>query len=166
MFFSSHLRPAVASGGRGHGGVKLSEETIRNRLRDWPVARLATLAPDGRPTQVPIVFAQMGDRLWSPVDGKPKSGGELARVRNLRQRPRVSLLLDDYDEDWQRLWWIALDAQGEVVQPEAPERDETFQAALEALRGKYPQYANVPLLGEPPTLLAFRPQRIRSWCAK
>ena len=145
--------------------MKLSEDTIQQRLRDWPVARLATLSPDGGPTQVPIVFARVGDCLWSPVDGKAKSGGELARVRNLRARPRVSVLLDDYDEDWQRLWWIALEAQGEVVQPEAPERDASFQEALEALRGKYPQYAEVPLLSEPPTLLALRWQRTVSWCA-
>jgi len=145
--------------------VKLSEDTIEKRLRDWPVARLATLGPDGSPFQVPIVFARVGDCLWSPVDGKAKSGGELARVRNLRARPRVSVLLDEYDADWRRLWWISLEARGEVVQPEAPEGDARFQAALEALRGKYPQYAEVPLVSEPPTLLALRWQRAVSWCA-
>ena len=146
--------------------MRLSDEAIQARLRDWPVARLATLASDGRPVQVPIVFAQVGERLWSPVDGKPKSGGELARVRNLRRSARVSLLLDEYDEDWQRLWWIALDARGEVLQPAGWERDERFQAAVAALRDKYPQYGTLPLLGEPPTLLAFHPQRVRSWCAR
>ena len=141
---------------------KLSEPTIAERLDHWPIARLASISADGRPHQVPIVFARSRERLWSPVDGKPKSGIELARVKNVRERPRVSLLLDEYSADWTRLWWIAIDADARVLRPE-PQRD-AFDAALRALREKYPQYESVPLVPEPPTLLEFRPTRIRSWC--
>jgi hypothetical protein len=38
-------------------------------------------------------------------------------------------------------------------------------AALDALRAKYPQYQETPILQDPPTLLAFAPTRFRSWCA-
>jgi PPOX class probable F420-dependent enzyme len=145
--------------------VELSPETIRDRLDRWPVARLATIGANGRPHQVPIVFAMVGECLWSAVDGKPKAGSELARVRNIRERPDVCLLLDEYENDWTRLWWIRIDAKGRVVQPEASQEDAAFVAALEALREKYPQYGEVPLVQSRPTMLAFDLLHIRSWCA-
>ena len=145
--------------------MELSREAIRDRLDRWPVARLATTSAGGRPHQVPIVFVQVGECLWSPVDGKPKAGGELARVRNIRERPEVCLLLDEYTDDWKRLWWIRIDASGRVVRPPAQQEDASFLAAQEALREKYPQYQEVPMLQSPPTMLVFDWVRIRSWCA-
>jgi PPOX class probable F420-dependent enzyme len=145
--------------------VKLPEAVLAQRLEHWPVARLATVAANGRPQQVPIVFARIGALLWTPVDGKAKSGRELARVRNLRERPQASVLLDEYADDWQRLWWIAIEGSGRVVRPDAPGGDTEFEAATAALRAKYPQYAEVPLTPDLPTLIAIRIERIRSWCA-
>ncbi len=145
--------------------MELSPEAIRNRLDRWPVARLATIGASGRPYQVPIVFARVGECLWSPVDGKPKAGSELARVRNIHERPEVALLLDEYTDDWKRLWWIRIDASGRVVRPRARQEDAAFLAAQEALREKYPQYEDVPLMQSPPTMLAFELVHIRSWCA-
>jgi PPOX class probable F420-dependent enzyme len=152
-------------GDEGEEIVELGPRTIRDQLGRWPVARLATIGVDGRPHLVPIVFVSLGKCLWSPLDGKPKSGGELARVGNIRKRPDVSLLLDHYTGDWKRLWWIRIEARGRVVQPEVPEEDAAFQAALEALAEKYPQYEEVPMLQTPPTLLVFDVLQIRSWCA-
>jgi PPOX class probable F420-dependent enzyme len=145
--------------------VELSPEAIRDRLDCSPVARLATTGASGRPHQVPIVFVRVGERLWSPVDGKPKTSSELARVRNIRARPEVSLLLDEYTDDWERLWWIRIDASGRVVRPQPQQEDASFLAAEEALREKYPQYQDVPLVQSPPTMLAFDLFHIRSWCA-
>jgi PPOX class probable F420-dependent enzyme len=98
------------------------------------------------------------------VDGKPKAGGQLARVRNVRAHPQVSLLLDDYTERWERLWWIRVDARASVVRP-ADEADPEVAAVLSALREKYPQYDHVSVLGDPPTLLGFDALRLSSWCA-
>jgi PPOX class probable F420-dependent enzyme len=112
---------------------------------------------------VPVVFAPSAGRLWIPVDGKPKRGGELARVANVRREPRVSLLLDDYAADWSRLWWLRVDATAEVV---TGADAEGVPEAAAALRHKYPQYATTPLFREgTPTLLALTPQRMRSWTA-
>ena len=108
------------------------DEHLERRLTSWPVAHLATLGSDGRPHQVPIVFARVGTRLWSSVDGKPKSDRELARVRNIRERPIVSLLLDEYSDDWTRLWWIRIDATARIVRAGAE-----VDLALDALRAKY-----------------------------
>lgn len=145
---------------------RLPEDAIAALLERWPVARLATLGAGARVHQVPIVFAcTPGPRLWSPVDGKPKRDGELARVRNVRAHPEVSVLLDDYDEDWSRLWWLRIAATARVIRPAEPDSDPQVAAALSALRAKYPQYASVPVLREPPTLIELVPVTMRSWCA-
>jgi PPOX class probable F420-dependent enzyme len=145
--------------------MRLPDSAIEHLLQTWPVARLATLAPEGRPHQVPIVFARVQGLLWSPIDAKPKAAGELARVRHLRESPAASLLLDDYSEDWSRLWWLRVDADARVVEPGDPDADPAAAAAVAALRAKYPQYARVAVLRAPATLLALRPVRIASWCA-
>ena len=145
--------------------MKLSQRSIDRLLDRFPVARLATVGPDGAPHLVPIVFVKSDERIWSPVDGKPKSGSELARVENIRARPRVSLLLDEYAEDWSRLWWLRLDAEARVVRPADPETAPRVAGALDALRAKYPQYRAVPVLRDPPTLLELRVLSATSWTA-
>jgi PPOX class probable F420-dependent enzyme len=142
--------------------LRLPEDVAQRVLERWPVARLATLGPGG-PHAVPVVFARAGACLWSPVDGKPKSGGELARLRHVRSDPRVSLLLDDYTEEWSALWWLRVSGEARVVQ--APEGDPEVAAAVAALVAKYRQYRSVPVLRDPPRLLRIEPLRLSSWCA-
>jgi PPOX class probable F420-dependent enzyme len=108
---------------------------------------------------VPIVFARAAGALWSPIDGKPKRGGELARVRHIRRDPRVSLLFSHYDEDWTRLWWLRVDGQAEI----RGGADEA--AAIAALVRKYPQYQRVDVLGADGLLLRIGVTAQRSWCA-
>lgn len=145
--------------------MHLPEELVDRLLVHWPIARLAALDARGRPRALPIVFANVAGYLWSPIDGKPKAGGEPARVRHVREHPFVELVLDDYADDWDRLWWIRVDGVARVVQPPDAERDPDTAPVVQALRRKYPQYERTPVLRDPPTLLAIRPHRIRSWCA-
>ena len=86
-------------------------------------------------------------------------------MRHLRANPAASLLLDDYAEDWSRLWWLRVDATARVVEPATLDADTDVAAAVAALRAKYPQYARVAVLRDPPVLLELRPLRIESWCA-
>jgi PPOX class probable F420-dependent enzyme len=109
---------------------ELADKVARAR-----VARLATLDADGRPHIVPIVFALIGDRLYSAVDAKPKRSRTLRRIENARERPDVTLLVDRYDEDWTQLWWVRIRGRARVLD----EGDEAA-AALEALAAKYSQY--------------------------
>jgi hypothetical protein len=46
--------------------VELLPAVVDALLERWPVARLATVGPDG-PRQVPVVFARAGEALWSPM---------------------------------------------------------------------------------------------------
>jgi PPOX class probable F420-dependent enzyme len=144
--------------------MRLPDAILEGFLDSWPVARLATLGPDRTPHIVPIVFARVGPHLWSPIDGKPKSEGALARVTHLRDVPRVSVLIDHYDNDWQRLWWIRVDGSACAVFPGDPERHPDAGPATARLRNKYPQYATTPLFRGVPTLIRVRITGIRSWC--
>ena len=81
---------------------------LRQPIADSRVARLATVDTDGRVHLVPIVFALAGDTLYSAVDAKPKRSRSLRRIENARRRPQVTVLIDHYDDDWTRLWWVRL----------------------------------------------------------
>jgi PPOX class probable F420-dependent enzyme len=97
---------------------------------------LATVRPDGGPHAVPVVFAMDGDRVCTAVDAKPKHTTGLARIRNIEREPRVTMLADHYDADWQQLWWARADGLARVVR-DGPERD----TAISLLRERFPQYA-------------------------
>jgi len=148
--------------------MKLAKTTIDHHLRTWPVARLATLNPDGLPHQVPVVFAYHDGLLWSPVDGKPKTSAELSRLRNALANPQASLLLDHYAADWTQLWWLRVDVELSVVRMDTANADRQRQAerAVLALRDKYPQYRSTPVLRDPPTLIAMKPLGFHSWAAR
>jgi PPOX class probable F420-dependent enzyme len=88
---------------------------------------------------VPICFVLTADILYSAVDLKPKSGRRLRRLANIEANPRVSLLVDHYQEDWSRLWWVRLDGEGEVL-----DSGVELEAALRLLARKYEQYRAAP----------------------
>jgi PPOX class probable F420-dependent enzyme len=114
----------------------VDEQAMRGLVRAARVGRLATVRADGRPHVVPVCFALSGDVVHSAVDAKPK------RLANIEATGVASLLVDDYAEDWARLWWVRVDGRARVVADEAETR-----RALEALRAKYPQYDEHPLAG-------------------
>ena len=108
--------PTVACGTCGFrhtvGGMK---HGARERFAAGRVARLATMSPDSRPHLVPVVFAVVGDTVWTAVDAKPKSTRSLRRLANIEANPRVSLLVDHYEEDWSALWWVRVDGKARLV---------------------------------------------------
>ena len=126
-----------------------------SRLAAARVARLATTDPDGRPHLVPIVFALDGDTLYSAVDQKPKRSRTLRRIENTRVRPDVTILVDHYEEDWTRLWWIRIRGRARVLD-DGDERER----ALGLLRAKYPQYRDEPPVGP---VLAVDLTEVRQW---
>jgi len=99
------------------------------------VARLATVDPLGRPHVVPICFVVDGDMLYTAVDDKPKRTRALQRLRNIEANPQVEVLIDEYDEDWSRLWWTRLRGTARIV-------DDS--RAVELLAAKYLQYRERP----------------------
>ena len=88
------------------------------------------------------MFALDGDTLYSAVDRKPKRSRRLRRIENARSRQEATVLVDHYEEDWDRLWWICLRGRGRVL-----DTGEELARALALLREKYPQYRDEPPTG-------------------
>jgi PPOX class probable F420-dependent enzyme len=133
----------------------MEADEMRARVGAARVGRLATVDAEGRPHLVPICFALEGDTLYTAVDEKPKRSKRLKRLENIRGRPDVAVIVDHYEEDWTRLWWVRMDGKATVLENGAERTN-----ALELLGAKYDQYR-----AEPPTgaVIAIRIERWRGW---
>ncbi|HTY33478.1 TIGR03668 family PPOX class F420-dependent oxidoreductase [Mycobacterium sp.] len=128
------------------------------RFTQSPIARLATTAPGGAPHLVPVVFA-VGEQdvVYTAVDAKPKSTRRLRRLANIEGNPQVSLLVDHYDDDWSRLWWVRADGLAAIHSG-----GQAADTGFRLLRAKYPQYQSVSLNGP---VIAVTVRRWSSWHA-
>src|SRR6266702_1841713 len=108
---------------------------MRRRISEMPVARLATVDAACRPHVVPICFVVDGDTIYFAVDAKPKRTSDLKRLRNIAANPAVSVLVDHYEDDWKRLWWVRADGAARLIADRA-----RAERALDLLARKYPQY--------------------------
>ena len=135
---------------------ELDGAEARRRFAAARVAYLATVRADGRPHVVPIVFAVDGETIYSIADPKPKRGLDLLRHRNIAANPAVSVLVDEYEESWERIWWVRVDGTGKVVD-EGSERE----TAIRLLRAKYPQYRTWTTPFGAATLIHV--ERVASW---
>jgi len=113
-----------------------ADETVLAAAAGAPVARLATAAASGAIDLVPITFALTGTTLVTAVDHKPKRTTQLRRLDNIARDPRVTVLVDHYDnDDWSSLWWVRLRGRAVVVR-DGPDFDD----AIGQLIAKYPQH--------------------------
>src|SRR3954462_6853147 len=107
-----------------------------------PVAMLATAGTDGLPHVVPVVFAVHNDVVYTAVDAKRKSTRRLRRLVNIEANPQVSLLVDHYEDDWSRLWWVRADGEAAIHYS-----GEEMATGYFLLRRKYVPYQRIALDG-------------------
>ena len=119
--------------------MHLPPDEARRRFAASRRAILATARPDGSPHLVPVVFALVDDVVHTAIDNKPKHTRDVQRLTNLEHHPRCSLLVDRYDDDWSRLWWVRADGVAEIVESLGP--DDAGRAALVA---RYEPYQRHP----------------------
>jgi PPOX class probable F420-dependent enzyme len=131
--------------------------TMRRLVRAARVARLGTVGRDGDPHLVPVCFVLLDDVVYTAVDHKPKRSSRLRRAANIEATGRACLLVDRYEEDWSRLWWVRVDGAGRVVTDPAE-----AATALAGLAVKYEQYAEHRPDGP---VLALDPVRWSGWSA-
>lgn len=145
-------------------------------LRDARRAVLATTARDGSARLVPITFVIAnaaadgadadGDLVfYSSLDEKPKSVADprdLARVRDIEERPRVAVLVDVWSEDWAELGWIRLAGSARLIEPDG-RADGEHGRAIGLLRQKYSQYAAHELESRP--VIRVQIDLVRTWFA-
>jgi len=131
---------------------------LRRRVEGAPVARLATVRPDGTPRLVPVTFALVDELLCFAVDEvKPKRHTRLARLADIARDARVALLVDHYDADWSALWWVRID--GDAA---AHDTGEVRERALDALAAKYQPYRAARPAGP---VVVITPRRWSGWAA-
>jgi PPOX class probable F420-dependent enzyme len=132
-------------------------DDMRRRVAAARVARLATVSADGRSHMVPFCYVLAGELLYSAVDSKKKRSTRLRRLENVRRDPRVTVLVDHYEEDWSRLWWVTLAGRAQELDPGAES-----QEAVRLLAGKYQQYVRMPPEGP---VLRIEVERWSGWAA-
>jgi PPOX class probable F420-dependent enzyme len=142
--------------------MRLDVAEARQRFASVPVARLATAGPDGRPHIVPFTFAVgpdpgHGDHIYSAVDSKPKSTTDLRRLRNIAANPQVAVLADQYQDDWDGLWWVRADGHATILDDPA-----AMAPALALLAGRYQQYRAHPPGGP---VISIQVARWTGWAA-
>ena len=135
----------------------LSEDQVR-WLRNSPVARLATADASGAPHVIPVCYAFNGRIIYSVLDRKPKNValGRLRRIRNILDNPRVSLVVDHYEDDWQSLGYLLITGHAELL-VDGSERVE----AVKLLREKYHQYRSMDVDENP--VIKLTTDRIIGW---
>lgn len=127
-------------------------------IRSARVAHLATADRLGQPHVIPICFIFDGKRFYSPIDEKPKRTpvDQLKRVKNIRENPNVSLVIDRYDEDWSRLAYVLVHGKARILTSGVK-----YHGVVGLLRGKYRQYRAMAIDTRP--MIQITPKRLKSW---
>ena len=124
------------------------------------VARLATIDSEFKPHLVPVVFVFNGNHFFIPVDEKRKTAKpeKLKRIRNIQDNPNVTLLIDEYSEDWNKLAFVMIQGKASIATKE--EGNIQVRQAYKKLIIKYLQYQKVGL-GE--RCIIITPKKVASW---
>lgn len=102
-----------------------------------------------------VTFAVMAGNVVTAIDHKPKRTERLQRLVNIEANPSTSLLVDHYDEDWARLWWVRVDGPASIHR-----EGEVWSGAIDALVAKYPPYQEHPPRGP---VIAISQDRVTCW---
>lgn len=147
---------------------QMSRSTALQRFCSARVAVLGTTGGNGAPHLVPVTFALLDGYVVFAVDHKPKTATRLRRLTNIDQNSQVSFLVDRYDDDWNELWWVRIDADAEILRAAAgtglagsagTERDR----ALNVLSAKYHQYREFRPHGD---VVSSRIRSVTGWAVR
>ena len=143
--------------------TRFGEPHVREFLAAARVAHLATADAAGAPHNVPFCYWFDGERLYFAIDEKPKrqKGLGLKRMRNIAENPRVSVVIDHYEEDWSQLAFVLIRGIARVV-----EDPEEYLGAMRHLRDKYLQYRGMNLTPEKNPIVKIEPESVHTWGAR
>lgn len=117
------------------------------------VARVATVSPAGRIHNVPVCHVVDGDRIYFA------SSAGVPKVRNASANGRVTLVCDEYSEDWGSLRGVMVVGEGRLI-----EGGPRFRKARRLLYAKYPQYEREAALEEGDAVVVeVTPRHLFSW---
>ncbi|MBR84619.1 MAG: TIGR03668 family PPOX class F420-dependent oxidoreductase [Euryarchaeota archaeon] len=135
-------------------------------LRSSHSGHLATADAHGQPHVIPVCYAFDGESIYSVLDAKPKTTAlrQLRRVRNILANPKVSLVVDHYEEDWSRLHYIMVTGVASLLEAGELEHNAEWAHAIAMLREKYHQYRLMDLDHSP--IIKLAPGRFTPWSSE
>ena len=123
--------------------------SILKLLRPARVAHLATADSSLQPYITPVVFVIEKNKIYIPLDHKPKTVpiNQLKRVKNIQKNPKVAFQVDNYEDDWQRLWFIMLMGYAGLVEQKevGGDQDKYIRKVQDLFIEKYVQYSKVEI---------------------
>lgn len=125
-------------------------EALARFIEAARVCRIATVRGGGEPHVIPVCPVFDGDStLYVDI------GRRSATAEGFRSSGRVTVLIDEYDEDWSELKAVLLRCR--ATEAAGEEREQ----AWEMIRAKFPQYKTVDW--QPRLTLALHVQDWRQW---
>ena len=145
-------------GQRRGNAIAMTQEERDAFLREQPICRVATVGPDGRPHASALWYVWDGTSLW--LNSLVRS----RRWSDLRNDPRVSVIVDAGGADFLRLRGVELLGSAEVVGevPRTGEPVEELVAVERLFAGKYAGGREFGYDGRH-AWLRLTPEKIVSW---
>ncbi len=134
--------------------------SVAGFIAEGRVGRLGTADTSGQPLVVPICYAFDGESIFSAIDAKPKARSPqgLKRIRNIRENPKVSVVIDRYDEEWTKLRYVIIQGRARILTDGGD-----FSRGVDLLLAKYPQYRAMGLSREAGLMIRIDPARVTQW---
>jgi PPOX class probable F420-dependent enzyme len=123
------------------------DRKILDLITSARIGHLATASSNLQPYLTPVVFVIEQKSIFIPLDDKPKTATikQLKRVKNITENPRVSFLVDHYEEDWKMLWFVMLIGHATLLGQKG--KYETTNDEIIRIRSmlveKYTQYTKI-----------------------
>ena len=123
------------------------DKKILKLITNARIGHLTTASSNLQPYVTPVVFILQQNNIYVPLDDKPKtvSVKELKRIKNIEENPKVSFLVDHYEEDWTNLWFVMIIGCATLVKPNG--RTEKLRKEIRKIHTrflkKYSQYNKI-----------------------
>jgi PPOX class probable F420-dependent enzyme len=128
---------------------------MRDKFRGF----LATVNSKLVPRIVPVCFAYTESRIYIPIDRKPKKTQILARVKDIRQNPSVSFIVDNYSDNWALLSYMLVFAKASIL-----DGGNDFETASSLIVKRYPQYKTIGTRFY--YIISLEPEHVKLWFFK
>ena len=138
--------------------LKLNQKTM-TMIKGAKVARLATVDQKSHPYVVPVVFVFHENSFFIPLDDKVKTvnARKLKRVKNIEKNPNVTLLIDKYQNDWKKLFFLMIHGKATVIDEK---NSKLMDKIHKLLISKYPQYKKI---GVGNSCITIQPKKVTFW---
>ncbi len=138
--------------------MKLDQKP-KTLIKRAKVARLATVDQKSNPYVVPVVFVFHENSFFIPLDEKVKTvnARKLKRVKNIEKNPNVTLLIDKYQNDWKKLFFLMIHGKATVIDGK---NSKLMDKIHKLLISKYPQYKKI---GIGNSCIKINPTKVTFW---